>query len=261
MIKALDNQLGNSEPSVFAKIPFTSYLVAQKKSGKTTLLLNLLKNKEIYKGKFNQIKWFSPTAQFDSKVMDLFDEKDLTVENKVLKKLQEKEKLKTKILEEEEPDSNYEGFEMYEKLGIEYLKEIIKDQKQIIEKYGKDNADDVLLVMDDCITDKILKSTPFIDFCFKSRHYRISVFFISQSYFSLPKPLRLNNSQVIIFGTGNMKELNSIFHENGGTLSWYEFKEIYQDAIKKDYNFFNILFDNPKKYRYADGISEFYILE
>ena len=65
-IKALDNQKGYSKNSVYPQLPFTSYIVASKKSGKTTLLLNLLLNH--YKGAFNKIMWVSPTASLYEKI-------------------------------------------------------------------------------------------------------------------------------------------------------------------------------------------------
>ena len=204
MIVPLDNQT-TRVPTVLPKIPFSSYIVASKKSGKTTLLLNLLRQEEYLKAKFNRIFWVSPTSSFDQKVMDLKDVDGLCSKNLELEKLEKRLKKTKKIMEEVKIKKNNDTLVFMEELELDFLLHMMDEQKKIITTYGKKYADDILLILDDSIEAKILKHKKFKDFLFKSRHYKISVIFISQSYFSLPKALRLNNRQVILFETGNLK--------------------------------------------------------
>lgn len=262
-IKALDSQRTNDKPTVMPQIPFSSYVVGAKKNGKTTMLLNILINKDFLKGKFNKIIWSSPTVSFDEKVMKLYDEKGLTIENKELKRKLEAEKIKLKILEEPGGSEELEhGFEAYEKIDMDFIQELIDEQKAVINKFGKSSADNILIVLDDSIKDKILKSTQFADFIFKSRHYKISIFFLSQDYFSLPKALRLNSSQIILFSTGNKKEIQQIFYENGNGVEWKQFFEIFKEATYKPYSFLGINYDNTdKKYRFLENFDYFIVPE
>ena len=148
-----------------------------------------------------------------------------------------------------------------DELSIGYLNEMIKKQKYIIDTFGKKYCNQVLLVLDDCIESKLLNDKRFRSFIFKSRHYNISVYFISQSYYSLSKPLRNNNTQFIIFSTGNIKELRSIYEQNNNGLSWKEFYECYNVATDRPYGFLNINYDNAKKYRIIDNFKEFLMFE
>jgi hypothetical protein len=270
-VKPLDSQFSDKQkPTILPKIPFSSYIVASKKSGKTTLLLNLLLEPEYLKGKFNKIFWISPTGALDDKTQILKETEGLLKPNKKLikamkKKLEEKEIMSDDLMLEyqelkERPDRLTDS-DYLEELDIDYLEEILNNQKKIISTFSKDVADDVLLVLDDSIESKIIKHRRFKNFLFKSRHYKISVFFISQSYFSLPKALRLNNSQVILFETGNRKELQEIYSENNNGLSWKEFYEAYRSAVDVPFNFLNINYDNTKKFRLLDGLDEFLVFD
>ena len=126
--------------------------------------------------------------------------------------------------------------------------ELLEEQKFVVETFGKVLADDVLLVFDDCINDKIFNSRAFTDFIFKSRHFKISVIFISQSYYKLPKALRLNNTSLLLFETSNEKDLQLIYKENSiGTYD--EFKEIYEKVMDTPYAFLNWNYQQQKKNR------------
>ncbi len=86
-IRALDNQFNNkNEPKILPSLPFTSYIVAAKKSGKSTLLLNLLIKPEFLRNKFNQIYFISPTASLDEKTQILKNENVLVRNDKLIKK-------------------------------------------------------------------------------------------------------------------------------------------------------------------------------
>lgn len=258
-IKPLDKQKDKSVPQYLPKIPFTSYVVASKGGGKTTLLLNLLLNP--LKGKFNKIYWLSPTAKLDPKLKVLLETKMLLKKNTSLMKLMNKLRKEKRLMGDLSDDIDFPTEmtkeDLQESFDLEFLQDLIKEQKQIIENFGKKFADDILLVLDDMIENKLLNNKAFTSLLFQSRHYKISIVFISQSYFSLPKRLRLNSSQLVLFETGSEKEIKSIYQENNNGISFDTFQEYYLKSISKPYGFLSINYDNFKTHRFIRNFEEF----
>lgn len=265
--RPFDNQSGSGTDSFLAPLPFTLYISAAKKSGKTTLLLNMLNDSNYLKGKFNRIIFVSPTASMDNKIQGLRSVEGLVSPNRkligLLKKIQQKRK--ESILEDDiktvpsisDIPTVLTDSDFHEKLEIDYLLSLLNDQKTIIQNFGKEYADQILIILDDSIKDKILKSNKFEDFIFKSRHYNMSVIFISQAYFALSKSLRLNNSQFLVFETGNINELKSIYEENNQGLDFKTFVSIFRDITSKPYSFLNINWMNSKIKRLIRNFEEF----
>jgi len=87
----------------------------------------------------------------------------------------------------------------FERPDINLLQKIMEDQNHIIENYGKDIADNVLIIYDDCVAlKKFFNSEEFVEMLFNSRHYKISTIITSQSYFKIPKPIRENASGLLL---------------------------------------------------------------
>lgn len=252
-IKPLDNQRP-SGVSLVPRLPFTSYIVAQKGSGKTVLWLNLLTRPEFLKGKFNRILVFSPTAKLDEKTNVLKETDGIISPNskliKLLGKLQKNNILSYPAeINSNNADTSLADADFKEEVDLEELQEIVKEQKFIIQNYGKSFADKILLVFDDCISSKILNSRAFKQLVFNSRHVNISMIIISQSYYQLDKSIRLNNSHLILFENGNKKEIQSIYEENNSGLSFNQFYDIYRDCVDIPFGFLVVNYQNPKKYR------------
>lgn len=243
-IKPLDSQRKQAT-TVFAPLPFSSYYISQKGGGKTTLLLNTLYNPDIYKNKFNRILWFSPTAQFDDKVIQL-KENNPTVQNTALKKEIQKRKGKDAGIMDTggSGEEKQSGVEIIEEFTVGKMKEILESQKKVITEFNKGLADNILLIMDDMVSAKVLRGKEFSQALFNSRHYKLSIVIISQSYFSLAKPLRLNMSQLLVFENGNKVELGRIYDENTLNLSKKEWMRAFKIATDEPYSFLNINYSN-----------------
>ena len=270
-ITALDKQTNSSETTV-PKLPFSCLINAGKGLGKSTLLVNMLINKDILGNKFNQIYFISPTAVLDSKIDLLKNTPGIIKVNKPLIKLLSK-KSKIKILDYGltrpndvgvrslgvSPTPNYdtkipeENF--IDDVSGDLLKEIIAEQKSIIQKYGKSVADEILLIYDDTVSaKKFWNSQSVLKMLLNSRHYKISIIITSQSYKLIPKNLRLNMSLLILFFTANMKELQSIYEENSSSIGWKKFEEIFVDTTeKKAYNFLTINYQSKPQARLQSG--------
>ena len=65
----------------------------------------------------------------------------------------------------------------------------------------------------------------------------ISIVFITQSYFRIPKDARLNSTHYILMKIGNKKELKSIAKENSGHLDFKDFLKIYNYCTNEPYSF------------------------
>jgi len=255
----LDNQV-NKDPSQIPKHPFSLSVIASKGAGKTTLILNLLMKEEFYKGKFNDIYYVSPTQFSDEKVANIKNIPNILVENKpllkILKKRRKKDPLEN-IYDEEFYDGKIPSENFISELTPVFLHNLLKTQDTIIQNFGKKNSDDILLVLDDSVSDKFLTSRAFISFVFKSRHHNISIILISQAYFSIVKPFRLNSSALVLFATNNKKELELIYAENNCGKTWEDWKELMSYATTGDFDFLTILYQNKKQWRFLKNFEEF----
>ena len=257
-VQPLDKQKDKKEPGYIAKIPFSMYVVAQKGGGKSTTIIQLLKNP--LKGKFNRIFWVSPTANLDEKIQLLKEERNLLAKNENLLALLKRMKKKKTIMGDGldiDYKTEMDSSDFKSKLDILFLQEIINEQKYIISEFGKKFADNILIVFDDSVLDDILKDKKFIEILFQSRHYKLSFIIISQSYKALAKKVRINTSQLLLYETGNSKELREIYEENNNGVSFEKFMNFYQEAIKIPYNFLNINNDNFLNRRFISGFNKF----
>lgn len=260
-IQALDKQV-NNEPSLTPKLPFSMVLSASKGKGKSSMLINMLINKDMLAGKFNQIHIISPTNKLDAKFNILKTTSGIIKPNLELLKLF-KNKLKNQIVspanEAPEYNSMLDDTDFYDKVNIDLLKQIIEEQKMVIETYGKSVADNILLVYDDTASQKkFWNSNQVQQLIFNSRHYKISVIITTQNYKSIPKPLRLNTSIFVLYFTANQDELKNIYAENNSNLTFKQFDSMFKTVCNKaDYNFLCINYQNNEKYRYSCCFEEF----
>ena len=79
----------------------------------------------------------------------------------------------------------------------------------------------------------------------------------SQNYKSLPKSLRLNMSQVLLFSTSNEAELKAIYDENSSSLGFKEWLKVYRQTTDKPFNCLVVNYQNKKDYRLSDAFEEF----
>lgn len=261
-IKPLDNQRSD-ESSTIPKLPFSMYINAAKGGGKSTLILNLLLNPAFANKKFNRVVWISPTASFDEKIHKALDESNITIPNtnliKLIKKLREKEILDVKLLDKDSIETleSEDRVEFYEKFDTDIISEIISVNSRIAKNYGKQFADKTLIIIDDSIESKVFASTLFKNLMFKSRHYNVSIIITSQSYFLLPKNLRLNMTYVLLFETGSKKEIDQFYEEHNAGLKPRQFYALVSELFSKPYNFLVVNYHNPKKFRFQEQFLRF----
>ena len=101
----------------------------------------------------------------------------------------------------------------------------------------------ILIVFDDMIAD-IMTNKKFQatikELFIRCRKLNISLAFITQSYFSVPKGVRLNSTHYLIMKINNKRELQNIAINHSVDIDCKDFMKIYRECTKELYN----LFDN-----------------
>ena len=74
----------------------------------------------------------------------------------------------------------------------------------------------------------------------RCRKLNISLVFITQSYFSVPKDVRLNSTHYLIMKINNKRELQNIAINHSADIDYKDFMKIYRECTKKPFNFLTI---------------------
>ena len=112
-----------------------------------------------------------------------------------------------------------------------------------IEDCNKKRKRKVLIIFDDMIScvmsdrraQQILK-----DLFIRCRKLNISLCFLTQSYFSVPKEVRLNCTHCILFKLNNRRELQNIAIDHSADIDYKDFIKIYRICTKEPFNFLTI---------------------
>ena len=102
---------------------------------------------------------------------------------------------------------------------------------------------EVLTVSDDMVANIMTnkKFQPIIKELFiRCRKLNISLVFIMQSYFSVPKDVRLNSTHYLIMKINNKRELQNIAINHSADIDYHDFLKIYREFTKEPYNFLTI---------------------
>lgn len=170
-------------------------------SGKSSLLLNMMKSKNFYRSKFHNIFYICPSASFSSVQKHPFEKHDkvyheLTVSllndiyNQLIaikEKATEKKVKKKQVYEDQVNESDDEEEE------IQYSCIIIDDMASSLKETPIANMLSKMII--------------------KARHLCCSFIITLQSYFYCPKILRKQINYITIFKTKNVEEWNTIAGE------------------------------------------------
>ena len=97
-----------------------------------------------------------------------------------------------------------------------------------------------LIVFDDMITDVMTNEifqAIIRELFIRCRKLNISLVFITQSYFSVPKDARLNTTHYFIMKINNRIELKYIATDHSADIDYQDFKKVYRECTKEPYNF------------------------
>ena len=114
----------------------------------------------------------------------------------------------------------------------------------------------VLTVFDDMIADmeSSKKLSPIVTELFlRGRKLNISLVFISQTYFKAPKTIRLNATHYFIMKIPIKRELQQIALNHSSDIDFKDFTKLYKEYTKEPYSFLvndtTLLLDNPVRFR------------
>ena len=78
------------------------------------------------------------------------------------------------------------------------------------------------------------------DLLIRCRKLNISLCFLTQSYFNVPKDVRLDCTHYIIFKLNNKRELQNIAINHSADIDYKDFVKIYRSCTKEHYEFLSI---------------------
>ena len=152
----------------------------------------------------------------------------------------------------------------HEDAGIKHLNDpeafiecsnTMDDVYENIDNYNPRRKTKILIVFDDIIadimTDKKFKAI-IKELFIRCRKVNISLVFITQSYFSVPKDVRLNSTHYLIMKINNKRELQNIAINHSADIDYKDFMKIYRECTKKPFRFLTIdtlPASNPLRFR------------
>ena len=119
----------------------------------------------------------------------------------------------------------------------------MNDVYENIDDYNPNRQKKILIVFDNMIADTMSNNkfqNIIRELFIRSRKVNISLVFITQSYFSVPKDVRLNSTHYLIMKISNRKELQNIAINHSADIDYQDFMKIYRECTKEPYNFLTI---------------------
>ena len=249
-----------SHPSLVA-------IVAPRKSGKTTLLVNMLTRDDMFKKFFHEIHIWSPTIKLDRKwekvtkflpeewVHENFrDDEFLELMNGIKDRIEGKDIVKKDEEEKKKILKNNPVLIRPEKtLKQRRLdgKERLEEYEKKLEERKKEKPKRILFVFDDAAAEKGLFSrsfqSPSVKAAFTSRHYGVSLWVVSQTYKAINTGFRNNIFHWVIFNVPNEKEGDRMAEELCGPLTTHQFRKMLNDVTAEPYQFLYVNFESPHR--------------
>ena len=120
------------------------------------------------------------------------------------------------------------------KAFIEYSNDM-DDIYKNIEEYNPNKKRKILIVFDDIVVDMLSnkKLNPIVAAIFiRARKFNISLVIIKQSYFAVPKNIRLNSTNYFIMKIPNKNELQQIVLNHLSDIDFQDFMNLYKKYCK-----------------------------
>ena len=109
-----------------------------------------------------------------------------------------------------------------------------------INDYNPDKENKILIVFDDMIADMINNkklNSIVTELFIRGRKLNISLVFITQLYFKVPKDVRLNTTYFFIMKIPNKRELQKIAISHLSGIDFKDFVNIYKKCTDEPYSF------------------------
>ena len=216
--KPLHKKLDKYELTSYLNTHSTNLLIGKPKSGKSSLMWAFLKNPRLLNKVFHHVYLFQPKHSRASIKNDIF--------------------------------KNHDEDKKFDELTYDNLAEVMERIK------ATDKKENNVIIFDDMASYLKNKDTLllFKELIFNRRHIRTSIFFLNQTFYSVPKELRRLFSNIFVFKVGK-DEMKNIFDEliesdNVKALQQPICKMVYDKPFQ--YLFLNL--DNQRLYKGFDRI-------
>ena len=125
-----------------------------------------------------------------------------------------------------------------------------------IEDYNPNKKRKILTVFDNMIADMLNNKKPnriVTELLIRGRKLKISLVFITQSYFAVPKNIRLNSTRYFIMKILNKRELQQIASYHSLNIDFRDFTSLYKKYTAKPCTFLviddSLASDNSSRFR------------
>lgn len=192
--------------------PFLLTVVAQRASGKTNMVVDLLIDPKKMCGVFDLVFIWSTSFHHDSKWKNILI-----------------------------PCPEFMVFEHYD---IDMIRQLFETLQVI----AKTKVMNVLFVFDDMIDQNVMsayKMGTLESIAVRGRHYNISAIIISQLYKKLSLPMRVNSTNLVFFRIRNRNEMEKVMEENQESLTKEQFENMYNYVTSEPYAFLHINNQEP----------------
>jgi ribosome biogenesis GTPase A len=207
--KPLHPKLNNYELTSYLNHHSTNLLLGKPKSGKSSLMWAMLKDKKLLNRVYHNIYLFQPSHSRAS------------IKNDIFKK--------------------HPADKKFDELTFDNLYEVMERIK------GSPPQENNVIIFDDMASYLKNKDTLqlFKELIFNRRHIRTSIYFLNQTFFSVPKDLRRLFSNIFVFKVSK-NELKNLFEENVED----EFVKNMMPSISK------LVYDKPFSYLFINTDSQ-----
>ena len=132
----------------------------------------------------------------------------------------------------------------------------MNDIYENIEECNPNKKRKIFFVFNDMIADILSnkKRNPIVTKLFISgRKVNIYLVFIAQSYFAVPKNIRLNSAHFFVMKIPNKRELQQIAFNSSSDIDFKDFMNLYKKCTARPYSFLvidaTLASDNPSRFR------------
>ena len=125
-----------------------------------------------------------------------------------------------------------------------------------IEEYNSNKEQKIFIAFGDMIADILSnkKLNPIATELFiRSRKLSISLIFMTQSYFAVPKNIRLNSTHYFVMKLSSKQELQQNAVNHSSNIDFQDFINVYEKCTEKSYSFLvidtTLASNNPLRFR------------
>ena len=108
-----------------------------------------------------------------------------------------------------------------------------------------DPAKKHIVLFDDLNFAKAPDQQKMLEYFSKGRHNNVTPIYIAQSYFNIPKAIRLNASHIMLYDVDDVAEMREIAKKYARGIDFKQFKKLYEVATKEPYCF--LFIDKTKR--------------